>query len=129
MKADPAAPYIVARVLITDVGSTRTLTLAKALIKQCALGHKPCRQISPPSDVRLPTRPVDCADPAFPRLVSMDGEHGTYLALSYVWGGAQPHKTTTSNISAYCNVITRSLLPQTILDVIYVAHTLGFRYL
>lgn len=46
-----------------------------------------------------------------------------------MWGEAQPHKTTKSNISAYSARIDASLLPQTILDAIYVTHTLGFQYL
>ncbi len=91
-------------------------------------GHERCRTISPSSAVRLPTRLVDCADPAHPRLVSTEGKHGTYLALSYVWGEAQPHKTTKSNISAYSAGINASL-PKTIRDAIYVTHTLGFQYL
>ncbi|KAL1946199.1 hypothetical protein VTO73DRAFT_15326 [Trametes versicolor] len=126
---DPAAPHIVARDPILDVGSSRTLSLAKALINECAHGHERCRTISPSSAVRLPTRLVDCTDPAHPRLVLTEGKHGTYLALSYVWGEAQPHKTTKSNISAYSARIDASLLPQTILDAIYVTHTLGFQYL
>ncbi|KAL1946201.1 hypothetical protein VTO73DRAFT_15328 [Trametes versicolor] len=126
---NPASPYIVARELILDVGSSRTLSLAKALIDECVHGHERCKHISPSSDVRLPTRLLDCTDLASPRLVSTEGQHGKYVALSYVWGGTQPHKTTDSNISIYSVGIDASLLPQTILDAIYVTHTLGFRYL
>ncbi|EIW52265.1 HET-domain-containing protein, partial [Trametes versicolor FP-101664 SS1] len=126
---NPAAPYIVAHDPITDVGSAHALSLAKVLIDKCVHEHERCRLISPPFDVRLPTRLVDCTDPAFPRLVSTEGEHGQYLALSYVWGGAQPHKTTGSNVSIYSAGIDPSLLLQTIRDAIYVTHTLGFRYL
>ncbi|EIW52310.1 HET-domain-containing protein, partial [Trametes versicolor FP-101664 SS1] len=52
-----------------------------------------------------------------------------YLALSYVWGGDQTHKTTTSNISTYEQGIAPALLPATIRDAIYVTHMLGFRWL
>lgn len=92
-------------------------------------GHEHCRRISPTLDVRLPSRLVDCTSLEHPRLVSTEGIYGKYLALSYVWGEAQPHKTTTSNVSAYHDAIPRSLLPQTILDAIYVTHALGFKYL
>lgn len=129
MTADAAAPYIVGRDPIIDVGSARTLSLAKALVDECVAGHEHCRQITVSLDVRLPSRLVDCTDLDHPRLVSTKGEHGKYLALSYVWGEAQPHKTTSANVSAYHGVIARTLLPQTILDAIYVTHTLGFRYL
>lgn len=92
-------------------------------------GHKRCKHISPSSDVRLPTRLLDCTDPACPCLVSTEGQDGRYVALSYVWGEAQPHKTTNANQAVYSAGIDPSLLPQTILDAIYVTHTLGFQYL
>ncbi|EIW58192.1 HET-domain-containing protein, partial [Trametes versicolor FP-101664 SS1] len=52
-----------------------------------------------------------------------------YLALSYVWGGDQIHKTTKSNIFTYEQGIPPSLLPATIRDAIRVTHMLGFRLL
>ncbi|EIW52255.1 HET-domain-containing protein [Trametes versicolor FP-101664 SS1] len=126
---DPAAPYIVARDPVLNVGSPRSLSLAKALVNECVHGHERCIYISPPSDVRLPTRLVDCIDPARPRLASTGGEYGKYLALSYVWGEPQQHQTTVSNISAYADGIDAAFLPRTIHDAIHVTHSLGFRYL
>ncbi|EIW58184.1 HET-domain-containing protein, partial [Trametes versicolor FP-101664 SS1] len=53
-----------------------------------------------------------------------------YLALSYVWGEAQPHSTTERNVDAYTSTgIDPSLLPKTIRDAIRVTHALGFQYL
>ncbi|KAL1937510.1 hypothetical protein VTO73DRAFT_13096 [Trametes versicolor] len=127
---NPATPYITAHEPILAVGSSRALSLAKALIDECVHGHERCKHISASShEARLPTRLLDCTNPALPRLVSTEGEHGQYIALSYVWGGAQPHKTTVSNKSVYSAGIDASLLPQTIRDAIYVTHTLGFQYL
>lgn len=74
---------------------------------------------------RLPTRVVDCTDPDHPRLVSTEGRYGRYVTLSYVWGGDQVQKTTTSNISAYEHGIEPSLLPATIRDAIHATHALG----
>lgn len=91
--------------------------------------HIRCIQISPSSDVRLPSHLVDCTLSASPRLVSTKGVYGRYLALSYVWGEAQPHQTTTSNVSAYSAGIDTFLLPQTIRDAISVTRTLGLQYL
>lgn len=72
---------------------------------------------------------MDCTHLTRPRLVSTNGEHGVYLALSYVWGQDQVHKTTNTNVSAYKHGIDPRVLPQTIRDAIYVTHTLGFKYL
>ncbi|EIW62306.1 HET-domain-containing protein, partial [Trametes versicolor FP-101664 SS1] len=113
-----------------DVGSSRALALAKQHIDECIHRHQCCTSSTSPSSPRLPTRLVDCTDLARPRLVStLAGEHGEYLALSYVWGKDQVHKTTKSNISLYEEGITLSRLPQTIHDAIYVTNKLGFRWL
>ncbi|EIW52286.1 HET-domain-containing protein, partial [Trametes versicolor FP-101664 SS1] len=64
-----------------------------------------------------------------PRLVSTIGQRGEYLTLSYVWGGDQIHKTTSTNLSMYEQGIAPSILPPTIRDAIYVTHMLGFRWL
>ncbi|OJT13608.1 hypothetical protein TRAPUB_9844 [Trametes pubescens] len=61
--------------------------------------------------------------------LTTSGRRGKYLTLSYVWGGDQVHKTTTTNISTYSRAIDPSLLPATIRDAIYVTHTLGFQFL
>ncbi|KAL1946195.1 hypothetical protein VTO73DRAFT_15322 [Trametes versicolor] len=127
--SNPAAPYIVARNPLLNVGSPSAFSLAKVLINECVHQHIRCSQISPSSDVRLPSHLVDCTRPARPRLVYTKGVYGRYLALSYVWGEEQPHQTTTSNVSAYSAGIDAFLLPQTIRDAISVTHTLGFQYL
>ncbi len=124
---DPAAAYITTRIPILDTGSHHALALAKQHIDKCLYGHKRCKSAASRSG-RLPARLVDCTDLARPRLVStMNGEQGEYLALSYVWGGDQIHKTTKSNISTYEQGISPSLLPATIRDAIRVTHMLGFR--
>lgn len=113
---------------ILDVGSPHAFNLARACIDECVKGHQLCCTISS-LDPLLPTRLVDCTDPGRPCLVSTGGRRGTYLALSYVWGEAQPHRTTTSNLSAYTDGIALALLPQTLRDAIRVTYSLGFRYL
>lgn len=50
-----------------------------------------------------------------------------YVALSYCWGGQQPHRLTTSRLSAYTeDGIPWSTIPKTIQDGIRVAETFGF---
>ncbi|KAH9849448.1 heterokaryon incompatibility protein-domain-containing protein, partial [Lenzites betulinus] len=129
---DPAAKYIVARNPILDVGSDRALALARASLDECIHEHDRCAALLAPTDAGgvLPTRLVDCTNPARPRLVSTAGQRGIYIALSYVWGEDQPHKTTTLNMSAYeTEGLETSQLPQTIRDAIRVTHALGFQYL
>ncbi|OJT10402.1 hypothetical protein TRAPUB_13094 [Trametes pubescens] len=127
---NPAAAYIRARSPLRDVGSPRALAFARQHLDECVQGHEQCCTSSATSPgPRLPTRLLDCTDLARPRLIPTSGGRGEYLALSYVWGGDQVHKTTKANISTYEDSIVPSLLPRTIRDAIYVTHTLGFRWL
>lgn len=114
---------------ILDVGSPRALALARERVDDCVHRHESCAAISVIADPLLPTRLIDCADPTHPRLVSTHRQRGKYLTLSYVWGGDQVHKTTTSNISVYESGINLALLPATIRDAINVTHALGYRFL
>ncbi|KAI0655260.1 heterokaryon incompatibility protein-domain-containing protein [Cubamyces menziesii] len=130
---DPAARYISGRARLTDVGSDRTFDLTKACIQQCVQEHERCRTTSSshPDDSgrHTPTRLIDCTDLERPRIILTKGSPHTYVALSYVWGGEQPHRTTEANLSSYMAGINPSNLPQTIRDAIYVTHKLGVGYL
>lgn len=104
------------------------MTLARQHIKECAEGHEHCKSLAPPKPL-LPTRLVDCSDPANPKLVSTTGKRGEYLALSYVWGGDQPYKTKKSTVLIYERGIDSCILPLTVRDAISVTHALGFQFL
>ncbi|KAH9849259.1 heterokaryon incompatibility protein-domain-containing protein [Lenzites betulinus] len=125
---DPAAAHIVSRSPVLDVGSPRVLALAKARVEECLIQHECCREFSE-ADAPLPTRVLDCTDPSHPRLVTTKGKRGAYIALSYVWGEDQPHRTTLANISSYTNGINLASLPQTVRDAIHVTHALGISFL
>ncbi|KAI0333454.1 HET-domain-containing protein [Cubamyces sp. BRFM 1775] len=130
---DPAARFIPGRARLTDVGSDRTLALAKACVEQCVREHERCRAISssePNSLERhVPTRLIDCTDPHRLHIILTKGVPHAYAALSYVWGGDQPHRTTKANLSSYMTGIDPTNLPQTIRDAIYVTHKLGIGFL
>ncbi|TFK49478.1 HET-domain-containing protein [Heliocybe sulcata] len=126
---DPAARYIVARDRILDVGSTRSMLLAQRCIDNCTDTHDRCMQSLDPPPL-VPTRLIDCADNGRPHLVeSRSGMHGTYAALSYVWGEPQPHSTVLTNLTPYLDFIDPQQLPKTILDAIRTTRALGLRYL
>lgn len=72
---------------------------------------------------------VDCSDVRKPKIVLTGGnQYGSYLTLSYVWGGPQS-LTTTTNIEEY---VTQGLdisgFSQTIQDAVLVTHNIGQRY-
>ncbi|KAH9853360.1 heterokaryon incompatibility protein-domain-containing protein [Lenzites betulinus] len=124
----PSAPYTKMHTPMLDVRSRRAFAVARDLLRKCEAEHERCRRImSAPEAARLPRRLIDCTNPRRPRLVeSGEGECGRYAALSYVWGGDQPHKTTQTNIGRYERRIPLRCLPRTIRDAIRAAHELGF---
>ncbi|KAL0947866.1 hypothetical protein HGRIS_010501 [Hohenbuehelia grisea] len=125
---DPAAALIPGRNLFREVGTDRAISFAMELLRDCNEHHSDCQPPPDPSPL-LPTRVIDCTDPSRPHLVTTDARRDRYVALSYVWGEGQPHKTTKANIVSYHSFIDPATLPSTILDAINVTHRLGLPYL
>jgi len=108
--------------------------MAKLWFAQCALHHgKGCSEQG--SSLAL-------GKPAFLRLVDVenlrivvpeDPASSRYVALSYVWGGAQMVKLRSTNVEQLA--LPRGLepflpsLPRTIVDALRVARAVGERYL
>ncbi|KAJ8463328.1 hypothetical protein ONZ51_g10329 [Trametes cubensis] len=127
---DPAAAYVAGRLRIPHVGAPGILARAKACAEECARDHEACKAM-PLEAAHLPRRLLDCSHSHRVRIVETDGNvRGRYIALSYVWGGPQPQRTTTANLASYMlDGIDPGNLPQTIQDAIRVARALGIRFL
>ncbi|KAL0950126.1 hypothetical protein HGRIS_010122 [Hohenbuehelia grisea] len=126
---DPLAAIVAARSRIVEVASYSVRELGLHHIEDCALNHRKYGCYAPSESSVLPTRVVDCTNSTYPRLVNTNGVTGKYVALSYVWGQDQPHKTTTRNLTSYLSRIDSSFLPQTIQDAIVFTQSLGIQYL
>ncbi|KAH9889086.1 heterokaryon incompatibility protein-domain-containing protein [Cubamyces lactineus] len=126
---DPAAAWIEGRTRNPYIGRPNVLATAKAYIEDCVQIHERCKGLV--DRTPLPTRLIDCSDPLCPRIIETKniGTCDPYIALSYVWGEDQPHRTTRQNLPSYMESMDIALLPQTIRDAIRVTHTLGVRYL
>jgi hypothetical protein len=57
------------------------------------------------------------------------GEIGSYVALSYMWGGDQKSMTLKTNIKQYMRQIDSKKLPRTIMDAVLCTQKLGLKYL
>lgn len=124
---DHAARYITERGMLDKLDSPASYAVALQCIRECKSKHMRC---PPPARAGLPTRVIDCSDPARPHLFITEGAPTDYyVALSYVWGEDQPHRTTTSRLSSYIERIDTKYIPRTIRDAIKVTHALGLRYL
>ncbi|KAL7958577.1 heterokaryon incompatibility domain-containing protein [Trichoderma compactum] len=124
---NPAAEFIMERGMLEEQDSPEAYALALQCIEECGSNHPRCL---PPVRAPLPTRVIDCTDLSRPRLfITQSAPSDYYVALSYVWGEEQPHRTTQSNLLSYTEGIDTKCIPKTIRDAIKATHSLGLRYL
>ncbi|PWY95754.1 HET-domain-containing protein [Aspergillus sclerotioniger CBS 115572] len=74
---------------------------------------------------------VNARDRCVETLTNVRLSETPYLALSYVWGGPQTfqlEKSTTTQL-AQSGSLAAGALPQTIEDALFLAHSLGFKYI
>lgn len=100
-------------------------------VSKCEDAHPGCPKDNKGS--RLPRRVIDVGPPdgsIEPYLYSKSpGERGSYIALSYCWGGPQPLTTTVLTLEALSECIPLAKLPKTLADAVFVTRRLGLRYL
>lgn len=85
----------------------------------------------PPSSFN-PTRLLDVTERDVKLVETSDmdkSERHEWCALSYVWGGDVPLKTTKATQLAHKKRIPLDTLPQTMKDTVYVCRGMGIRYL
>ncbi|KAK0479024.1 heterokaryon incompatibility protein-domain-containing protein [Armillaria luteobubalina] len=125
-QGDPASKFLPQVKLLPDINSTVTHGLIRERTDRC-FHHAQCPL---PRPALLPTRTINCEDPEHPWLfINRQCIEDKYVALSYVWGCAQPHCTTGQNLESYIKGIPLEYIPKTIMDAIAVTRDLGFRYL
>ncbi|KAI8633292.1 HET-domain-containing protein [Xylariaceae sp. FL1651] len=116
------------RDLEVDTACNSYLTQAQGWVRDCCEKHDHCKERL---STTLPTRVLD---------VSRQGdlvflcepektETGSYLALSHVWGGEVPIRTTTQSLSTFKNGIRLQDLPQTFRDAVFMTRFLDCPYL
>lgn len=128
-RGNAAANVIKARDRITQLWTEESFGMAKACIGKCAREHQTSCPPLQDSSI-LPDRVIDCADSSKAKVVLTNGQiYGSYLTLSYVWGGPQP-MLTTKNVDKYTtDGLEMSDFPQSIRDAVAVTNRIGQRYL
>ncbi|PLN77560.1 heterokaryon incompatibility protein-domain-containing protein [Aspergillus taichungensis] len=118
--------------------SSRTQRLARdaralrVLIDDCTANHPNCK---PREGLDLPSMLLHVSGTSISptvRLVKVsdiDVVPIRYVCLSYCWGETQPKVTTTSRLDSYLVGIDMAEIPETILDGIRVAISMGYQYL
>ena len=125
---DPAAKYITARPVRTDVDSELAKTQIRDWFEDCK-GHDCCDSL--PRDSPLPTRVIEVhpAEQDCPRILESRGMNGVYATLSYVRTKEDLPMLTTSNYDQLTTGLDMNSLPPTIRDAIETARTLSIPYL
>jgi len=74
---------------------------------------------------------IEVTDKTWPKLITRDTHVNSrpYIALSYVWGIAQPYVLSKGNVREMHFGLAPSRLPKSIQDAIQVTVSLGFKYL
>ncbi|KAL7621895.1 hypothetical protein AAE478_007395 [Parahypoxylon ruwenzoriense] len=108
-------------------GSGECLQLADRLLKNCINNHKSCASQYPITS-ELPTRVIDTSE-VNPKLVDSGGQHGTFTALSYCWGGDVDFKLTTDTEQWFRKGMPLYQFPATLRDAIHITRALGIRYI
>ncbi|KAF4624234.1 hypothetical protein G7Y89_g13939 [Cudoniella acicularis] len=103
--------------------------LVRQWISECnSQHHQTCHSLSNPLPKRLIN--VGEAEISEPRLeLTLPGQRGSYIWLSYSWGVVNPPQTTTKNLSYFIRGISFQTLPKTFQDAIYLARKLGISYI
>jgi hypothetical protein len=100
----------------------------KRRLKVCQSRHRCSNKTS-----YLPTRVIDVGSVASglpPYLcIPSKGTKGSYIALSYKWGGEQKARTTSKTLYEYTRKLPVDNLPRTIQDSLVITRKLGIRYL
>lgn len=105
--------------------SSRNMAKARHMLSECVSSHAMCQM---PAIDFAPSRLLEVSpDPGQThiRLFETDpSRQQKWASLSYVWGTAQPHKTTKRRLIQYMGGICIADLPQTIRDAVTVCREL-----
>ncbi|KAI0861262.1 HET-domain-containing protein [Xylaria cubensis] len=111
-----------------ETGCDIYLAQVENWVDDCRETHEYCKdQLS----TVLPTRVLDVArqeDSVF-LYEPEETQKGSYVALSHVWGGEVPIRTTIEKLSLFKDGIHLDSLPQTFRDAVFMTRLLKCRYL
>ena len=103
-------------------------SIVKGWIQDCVQAHPNCGSVIM-QQAPLPKRSLHL-DPqtASIQLCLTEGQQGSYVTLSYCWGGYTACRTTKENIGARMAGIAYDDLPETFQDVVAIAMGIGINY-
>ncbi|KAI0432429.1 heterokaryon incompatibility protein-domain-containing protein [Xylaria sp. FL1042] len=111
-----------------DTACEKYLAQAQRWVHDCCEKHERCRDRL---STTLPTRVLDVARHENYVFLYEPEKRQTapYIALSHVWGGEVPIRTTTTTLNRFKDGIRLDSLPQTFRDAIFMTRLLECQYL
>jgi hypothetical protein len=106
------------------------LDVAAEWLRICCNSHDACRQTLRLAVDRLPTRVIDVGGKScHPKLVTTRGRQGTWVALSYCWGGNSSFVLNETTAKDLVRGVPLKNFPPTLRDAIIITRVLGVKFL
>jgi hypothetical protein len=122
-----ASKFIKTPPINIDPASEKGIQKAQSWIKECFHNHPECPG---PTPSKLPARVLHILDKENLILIETNNElSGSYIALSYAWGGPQSFALRSDTISQLTQGFKVSDLPQTLRDAVTLTTKLGHEYI
>ncbi|KAF4627985.1 hypothetical protein G7Y89_g10167 [Cudoniella acicularis] len=120
---------LLGRAVYSDPSSEACIVVAKDWLSECLNGHKQCAALAT-SKKSLPTRVIEVGDEtSHPKLITTGGTTGTWVALSYCWGGDSTFVLNETKRPDLQQGIPVQDFPPTLRDAVLVTRRLGLQYL
>jgi hypothetical protein len=121
---------ILGRAVYNDSASAECLGVAAEWLRICRSDHRDCHQTWRPVEDRLPKRVIEVGHEFdHPRLLATRDHFGTWIALSYCWGGNSPFVLNKNTEKDLIRGVPLSNFPRTLRDAIIITRHLGIKYL
>ncbi|KAI8718066.1 HET domain-containing protein [Fusarium sp. LHS14.1] len=125
---NPASEFVSTRPINPSIGSQKNLVLSRRWIQECMENHVDCPALAGKFMPKYVLKLSQNAD-QYHVSIYQPFSPEPYTALSYCWGGDQPHKTTRAKINSGNLELDYHILPASIQDAIKVTVGLGYQYL
>jgi hypothetical protein len=120
---------LLGRAVYAQPHSPECLAVAKNWLHECLNTHEKCRLL-PASHGSLPTRVIDVGhDSRHPKLIHTHNNAGTYVALSYCWGGDSTFVLNAKTSHDLETGLPLSDYPRTLRDAIIITRSLEIDFL
>ncbi|CAG8951369.1 hypothetical protein HYFRA_00007281 [Hymenoscyphus fraxineus] len=122
-------PSVLCTAISADSASESCVALGRNWLDICLEKHEKCRGL-PNTDGTLPTRVIDVGDKTqHPRLITTNSKNGTFIALSYCWGGASDFVLNDDTMPSLTQGVSIHEFPATLRDAVIITRNLGIQYI